>query len=102
MRGGIKALAARQNARLRWSGGMQDGVIPVAALIDGAWYLGRGRTTSIALWDGHGGVFQTIGMNSYVDPKTFPSISRRATRLKQERHITEPGGTFEPVKVVAS
>ena len=38
-----KSLAARQNVRLRWHGRREDGVIPVAALIDGAWYRGNRR-----------------------------------------------------------
>jgi len=60
-----KSLAARQNVRLRWHGKWEDGVIPVAALIDGAWYRGKGRTASVAVWDAHSGTFHTVGMNAF-------------------------------------
>lgn len=100
-RSAAKSLAARQNARLRWHGMKADGVIPAAALIDGAWYRGRGRTAPIAIWDAHVQTFHTIGITSYRDPQNFPQISRRATRLKQEDHVAKPGGTFAPIQIVA-
>jgi len=97
-----KSLAARQNVRLRWNAKTADGVIPVAALIDGAWYRGKGRTSSVALWDAHSGTFHTVGMNTYRDPLTFPKISSRVTRLKQERHVEVPGGSFAPLQVLSA
>jgi hypothetical protein len=96
----IKSLTARQNALLRWRGKRQGGVIPVDALIDGAWYSGRGRTAPVAVWDAHGQTFRTVGMNSYVDPGSFPRISERTTRLKQEGHVAAPGGSFAPLRIV--
>ena len=100
-RSDLKTLAARQNVRLRWHGAKKDGVIPAAALIDGAWYRGRGRTAPIAIWDAHVQTFHTVGMSSYRDPLNFPQISRRATRLKQEAHVAMPGGSFAPIQIVA-
>ena len=100
-RSDLKTLAARQNARLRWHGAKEDGVIPAAALIDGAWYRGRGRTAPIAIWDAHVQTFHTVGMSSYRDPLNFPQISRRATRLKQEAHVAMPGGSFAPIQILA-
>lgn len=97
-----KSLAARQNVLLRWHGKRVDGVIPVAALIDGAWYRGKGRTASVALWDSHSGTFHTVGMNTYRDPLTFPQISSRVARLKQEGHVEMPGGSFAPIQVLAA
>lgn len=97
-----KSLAARQNIRLRWHGKRQDGVIPEAALIDGAWYLGRGRTASVALWDAHTRTFHTVGMNTFSDPQDFPRISRRETRIKQESHQETPGGSFAPLQILAA
>ncbi|MFZ4776964.1 MAG: hypothetical protein ACOYM3_16465 [Terrimicrobiaceae bacterium] len=97
-----KSLAARQNVRLRWHGKTADGVIPVAALIDGAWYRGKGRTASVALWDAHTGTFHTVGMNTYRDPLTFPKISSRVTRLKQEGHVEVTGGSFAPLQVLSA
>ena len=70
------------------------------ALIDGAWYSGRGRTAPVAVWDAHARTFRTVGMNSYIDPEHFPQISERTTRLKQEGHIGMPGGSFAPMRIV--
>ena len=89
-----KSLAARQNIRLRWHRKREDGVIPLAALIDGAWYRGRGRTASVAVWDEHSLTFHTVGMNTYREPKDFPRSSRRVTRIKQEGHSETKGGSF--------
>jgi hypothetical protein len=97
-----KSLAARQNVLLRWHRKTADGVIPVAALIDGAWYRGRGRTASVALWDAHSGTFHTVGMNNYRDPMTFPKISSRVARLKQEEHVDVSGGSFSPLQVLSA
>lgn len=97
-----KALAARQNVLLRWHGKRTDGVIPKAALIDGAWYRGKGRTASVAIWDAHSGTFHTVGMNTHRDPANFPAISSRVTRLKQESHVEAAGGSFAPFQILAS
>ena len=97
-----KSLAARQNVRLRWHGKREDGTIPVAALIDGAWYRGKGRAASVAVWDAHSGTFHTVGMNTYRDPLTFPKISSRVTRLKQEGHVEVSGGSFAPLQVLSA
>lgn len=97
-----KSVAARQNIRLRWHRRREDGVIPLAALIDGAWYRGKGRTASVALWDEHSSTFHTVGMNTYRDPKDFPRISRRVTRIKQEGHIETKGGSFAPLQILAA
>jgi len=97
-----KSLAARQNVRLRWHGKREDGVIPVAALIDGAWYRGKGRTASVAVWDAHSSTFHTVGMNTYREPLTFPKISSRVTRLKQEGHVEASGGSFAPLHILAA
>lgn len=97
-----KSLTARQNALLRWHGRSDAGVIPVEALIDGAWYQGKGRTSSLAVWDGHGKSFHTVGLNSFSDPENYPAISRRVVRLKQESHIATPGGSFAPLNIVCT
>lgn len=96
-----KSLAARQNALLRWHERDGQGVIPVKALIDGAWYQGQGRTSPLAIWDGHAKSFHTVGLNSFSDPENYPAISRRNVRLKQESHIALPGGSFAPMHVIA-
>lgn len=80
----------------------EDGVIPVASWIDGAWYRGKGRTASVAVWDAHNGTFHTVGMNTYRDPATFPVISNRVTRLKQEGHVETSGGPFAPLHILAA
>jgi len=95
-----KALAARQNILIRWHGRERDGVIPEPALIDGAWYQGRGRSAPLALWDAAQGVFRTISWSSMPDPALFPEGGRRVFRLKQERHSLREGGTFSPMKLI--
>jgi hypothetical protein len=39
-------------------------------------------------------------MNTCVDPGSFPRISERTTRLKQEGHVAVPGGSFAPLRIV--
>lgn len=95
-----KSLAARQNILLRWHGKSRRGVIPEKALIDGAWYQGRGRTAPIALWDAKSGFFHAVGWSSVPDPENFPASSKRVYRLKQERHADASGGTFEPLNIL--
>ncbi len=95
-----KALAARQNILLRWHGREGDGVIPEPALIDGAWYQGRGRSAPIALWDEVQGVFRTMSWSSIPDPAAFPEGGRRVFRLKQEKHSLREGGTFSPIRLI--
>ena len=95
-----KSMAARQNILLRWHGRSRKGVIPEKALIDGAWYQGRGRTAPIALWDANSGVFQAVGWSSVPDPENYPATSKRIFRLKQERHADVSGGTFEPLSIL--
>jgi hypothetical protein len=97
-----KSVTARQNIRLRWHRRHADGVIPEAALIDGAWYQGSGRTAPIALWDAHTKTFHTVTMSSFSDPEDFPRVSRRETRLKQETHSDNPGGSFSPMRILAA
>lgn len=96
-----KSLAARQNALLRWHPADRDGVIPCEALIDGAWYVGDGRSASVACWDGVSKTFYTIASNSWSDPAHYPVITRRTVRLKQERHRAS-GGTFAPRKILSA
>jgi len=95
-----KSMAARQNILLRWHGRNRKGVIPEKALVDGAWYQGRGRTAPIALWDAGSGFFHAVGWSTVPDPENYPSIGKRVFRLKQERHADAPGGTFEPLDIL--
>jgi hypothetical protein len=95
-----KALSARQNILIRWHGRQGDGVLPEPALIDGAWYQGRGRSAPIALWDAAHGIFRTVSWSSIPDPASFPEGGRRVFRLKQERHSHREGGTFSPLKLI--
>lgn len=95
-----KSIAARQNILLRWHGRSQTGVIPEKALIDGAWYQGRGRTAPIALWDAFTGLFQAVGWSNVPDPENYPATTKRVFRLKQERHADALGGTFEPLSIL--
>lgn len=95
-----KALTARQNILMRWHGRLPGGVIPEPALIDGAWYQGRGRSSPIALWDATHGVFRTMSWSSMPDPASFPEGGRRIYRLKQEKHSLREGGTFSPMKLI--
>lgn len=74
----------------------------MAALIDGAWYLGKGRTAPVAIWDAHHKSFHTVGINSYTDPLDFPRINRRVPRLKQEMHVETSGGSFAPLQILAA
>lgn len=96
-----KSLAARQNILLRWHRPGQDGVIPPAALIDGAWYLGEGRSASVAFWDGFNKTFHTLSASSWFDPASYPDITKRTVRLKQERHVAV-GGTFAPRQILSA
>jgi hypothetical protein len=96
-----KSLAARQNILLRWHRPGRDGVIPPAALIDGTWYLGKGRSASLAFWDAFRKTFHTVSANSWYDPATYPEITGRTVRLKQERHIAS-GGTFAPREILSA
>lgn len=95
-----KALHARQNIRLRWHPKDREGTIPVAALIDGAWYRGTGRTGPVALWDGTREQFHTVGVLSSPETRAHPKI-RKITGLKNERHVSTPGGTFAPAEILA-
>lgn len=95
-----KTLTARQNILIRWHGRQADGILPEPALIDGAWYQGRGRSAPIALWDAGHGVFQTMSWSSIPDPASFPEGGRRVFRLKQEKHSLREGGTFSPMKLI--
>ena len=96
-----KALAARQNILLRWHPPGRDGVIPPAALIDGAWYIGDGRSSPVAYWDGVSKTFHTLATNSWSDPIRYPEVTKRTVRLKQERHVGA-GGTFAPRRILSS
>ncbi len=96
-----KSLAAKQNILLRWHPAGNDGVIPLSALIDGAWYLGHGRSASVALWDAVSKSFHTLATNSWSDPARYPEITRRTVRLKQERHVAA-GGTFAPRRILSA
>jgi len=75
-------------------------VIPLEALIDGAWYSGRGRSAPIDCWEGVTRTFHTVQQSSWADPASYPAISRRTVRLKQEKHVATPGGTFAPLTQV--
>jgi hypothetical protein len=97
-----KSLAARQNILLRWHPADDQGVIPLEALIDGAWYTGRGRSAPIACWDEVSRTFHTIQQSSWADPANYPAIARRTVRIKQERHIEASGGTFAPMRIVTA
>ena len=96
-----KSLAARQNILLRWHRPGTDGVIPLAALIDGAWYLGEGRSASVAYWDTTRKTFHTLSTNSWFDPATYPEITKRTVRVKQEHHVAT-GGTFAPRQILSA
>lgn len=95
-----KTLSARQNVLLRWHSRDRDGVIPERALIDGAWYQGRGRSAPLALWDASHRVFQALGWSGIPDPENFPKGSKRVFRIKQERHAHHDGGTFYPMNII--
>jgi hypothetical protein len=97
-----KSLAARQNILLRWHPADVEGVIPPEALIDGAWYAGQGRAAAIACWDEVSRTFHTIQQSSWADPANYPAVARRTVRLKQEKHVAVPGGTFAPKKIVTA
>ncbi len=99
-RSSAKSMAARQNILLRWHGRSRKGVIPEKALIDGAWYQGRGRTAPIAIWDSTSRVFHAVGWSSIPDPENYPASTKRVFRLKQERHADASGGTFEPLSIL--
>lgn len=96
-----KSLAARQNILLRWHPPGKDGVIPPSALIDGAWYLGHGRSAPVAFWDAVSKSFHTLAANSWSDPERYPEVTRRTVRLKQERHVAA-GGTFAPRRILSA
>lgn len=96
-----KSPAARQNILLRWHRPGEDGVIPPAALIDGAWYVGEGRSASVAYWDNTRKTFHTLSANSWFDPATYPEITKRTVRIKQERHVAA-GGTFAPRQILSA
>ena len=96
-----KLLAARQNILLRWHRPGANGAIPPAALIDGAWYLGEGRSASVAYWDSTRKTFHTLSANSWFDPATYPEITKRTVRVKQERHVAA-GGTFSPRQILSA
>ena len=102
-RGGLastpaKREAARRNALKRW--GKTDQVIPVKSLQDGEWYWGRGRNSSIGIWDNRAVCFWVIAFNDFANPASFPSIGRRQVRLKREDYIGNKNGTFAPIRTL--
>lgn len=77
-----------------------EGVIPEKALIDGAWYQGRGRTAPLGVWDSTSRVFHALGWSNVPDPENYSAVTKRVFRLKQERHADAPGGSFEPLSIL--
>jgi hypothetical protein len=67
-------------------------------LHDGCWYKGRGRNSTVGLWDEKGDCFWIICMNDFQDPEKYPKGSKRKVRLKQEFHFSSKEGTFKPNK----
>lgn len=57
--------------------------IPLADLIPGRWYLGRGRNANVAFWTGR--VFVTIGLKRGI-----------GWDVKLESFFTENDGCFQP------
>jgi hypothetical protein len=92
-----KREAARRNACKRWGKTIDPRPIPLTRLHDGTWYRGRGRNSSVGLWDRKAGCFWTVAMNDFADPIQFPKGSRRQVRLKQENYRTMDAGTFVPL-----
>ncbi len=103
-RGGLastpaKRFAARLNAFKRWRRGR---ILPMELLRDGVWYEGRGRNSSVGLWDARAKCFWVITVNDFADPATFPAKSRRSVRLKREDYFSAVGGTFMPLRLLAA
>jgi hypothetical protein len=61
-------------------------VIPKAKLVEGRWYVGRGRNGNVALWNGRN--FLTIGM------KFGDAV------VKTEPYYEETSGCFQPFSPV--
>ncbi len=76
---------------------MKYKVIPKNKLVEGRWYVGRGRNGNVAMWNGHN--FLTIGMkfdNAVV--KTEPYYEETTGCFQpfyqvDEGEMTEPFGT---------
>jgi hypothetical protein len=60
--------------------------IPLDCLIEGRWYVGRGRHNNVGLWDGK--LFLVIGWK--ID----------SWRIKQEPYYTDESGCFQPFLVI--
>jgi len=58
--------------------------LPLAALVPGRYYVGRGRHANVGLWNGD--YFQTIG----------DKMGREV--VKQEPYYTEESGCFQPFR----
>jgi hypothetical protein len=91
-----KAIAARLNALKRWRPKAEAGILPRELLRDGIWYRGRGRNSSVGLWDSRARCFWTIVINDFADPAHFPRKARRQVRLKREDYFSVKSGTFKP------
>lgn len=60
--------------------------LPKEKLIKDRWYLGRGRNSNIAYWDGQ--VFITLGLEMNIP------------RIKIEEYYTEKEGCFQPFHLI--
>ena len=69
-------------------------------VIDGKWYVGKGRTMDIGMWDARSKSFWIIAVNDWVNPSTYPKGARRQVRLKQEGHSDQSSGSFSPFKLL--
>lgn len=62
--------------------------IPCEALVEGRYYVGRGRNGNVGLWNG----------------EYFLVISRKprfgVLNIKQEQYFTEHGGCFQPFREI--
>lgn len=94
-----KREAARRNIMKRWHGVVKKGGISRSCLIDGDWYIGKGRNGHVGRWDSRSGCFWLVAMNTWTDPRTFPEGGERSFRLKQESHVEEQG-SFTPLKKI--
>jgi len=80
----LKTAVARQTALLR-KYPMQNGVLPIAVLLDGAWYSGSGKYSDVAKWIASRGCFLT-----------FDGATPVEERHRQDR------GTFSPQKLAGA
>jgi hypothetical protein len=62
--------------------------LPLDCLIDGHYYVGRGRNGNVGLWDGERKVFLVIG-NKFNE-----------WRIKREPYYTDERGCFQPFLLV--